>query len=151
MINARIIYLSVLGRESRQKNGTSLMKGNMQLQPHLDPYVKARTFIDNFAPAEMEMHARANLSWLTTRYCRDGVGVKEAHQLHPEEGRKLLPALQSWRRRPPCLDLSEGLPQVDLVCDALPRLHKQSLQTVNEPLSDLGEKQWGPLFATKRC
>jgi hypothetical protein len=76
----------------------------------------------------------------------------ETHELRPEEVRKLLPTLLSWRRLPACLDLSEGLPQVDLVSDALPgvRLLERGLQSLNEQVSDSGEKQLELLSATKR-
>jgi hypothetical protein len=69
------------------------------------------------------------------------VGVTEPHQLRPEEVWKLLPALLSWRRLSACLDLSEGLPQVDLVSDALPgvRLLERGLQSLNGQVSDSRE------------
>jgi hypothetical protein len=129
------------------------MKGKMQEQPHLDPSVKARISTDNFASVKMKIQARTNFPYLTTRYYTDCPGVKEAHLLHAEEGRKSLSALLSCRRPAACLELSKGLPQVDLVGDALPgvRLFERSLQTLNERWSDLGEKRWEPLCATKRC
>lgn len=127
----------------------------MQLQPHLDPYVKARTFLDNFASAKMEIQARTNFPYLTTwtRYFTNCPGQKEAYQLHAKEGRKSLPALISCWRLLACLKRSKGLLQVDLVGDALPgvRLLERSLQTLNEWLLDLWEKQWEPLYTTKRC